>query len=54
MYGYTVDYLYTECCSCVDMCPMPNSTVHELSKKSHVEDLPTSSPQLFNVSYYVF
>lgn len=27
---------------------MPNSTVHELSKKSHVEDLPTSSPQLFN------
>jgi len=43
-----LDYLYTECCSCVDMCPMPNSTVHELSKKSHVEDLPTSSPQLFN------
>jgi len=43
-----LDYLYTECCSCVDMCPMPNSTVHELSQKSHVEELSTSSPQLFN------
>jgi len=42
-----LDYLYSECCSCVDMCPKPNVTVHELSKKSHVEDLTSSSPQLF-------
>ena len=32
-----LDYLYSECCSCVDMCPKPNVTIHELSKKSHVE-----------------
>jgi len=40
--------LYSECCSCVDMCPMPNSTEHDVSKKSHVEDLPTNTPQLFD------
>merc|ERR1712130_998877 len=34
-----LDYLYSECCSCVDMCPKPNVTIHELSRKSHVEDL---------------
>ncbi len=44
-----VDYLYSECCSCVDMCPKPNITIHELSKKSHVEDLVGNSPQLFQV-----
>ena len=32
-----LDYLYSECCSCVDMCPKPNVTIHELSRKSHVE-----------------
>ncbi|XP_023330723.1 twisted gastrulation protein homolog 1-A [Eurytemora carolleeae] len=42
-----LDYLYSECCSCVDMCPKPNITIHELSKKSHVEDLVGNSPQLF-------
>jgi len=42
-----LDYLYTECCSCVDMCPKPNITLHELSQKSNVEDLSTNSPQLF-------
>jgi len=42
-----LDYLYTECCSCVDMCPKPNVTLHQLSQKSNVEDLPTNSPQLF-------
>lgn len=40
-------YLYSECCSCVDMCPKPNITKHNVSQKSHVEDLSTNSPQLF-------
>jgi len=40
-------YLYSECCSCVDMCPKPNLSKHNASQKSHVEDLPTNSPQLF-------
>lgn len=42
-----LDYLYSECCSCVDMCPKPNVTIHELSNKSHVEDLAENIPQLF-------
>jgi len=42
-----LDYLYSECCSCVDMCPKPNVTIHELSKKSHVEELDESIPTLF-------
>merc|ERR1711973_71744 len=42
-----LDYLYSECCSCVDMCPKPNVTIHELSRKSHVEDLDENSPTLF-------
>lgn len=42
-----LDYLYSECCSCVDMCPKPNVTIHELSRKSHVEDLAENIPQLF-------
>ena len=46
---FVQDYLYTECCSCVDMCPKPNVTLHQLSQKSNVEDLPTNSPQLFQV-----
>ncbi|XP_030757616.1 twisted gastrulation protein homolog 1-A-like [Sitophilus oryzae] len=41
-------YLYTECCSCVDMCPKPNATSSPLSKKSHVEDFQESLPGLFN------
>jgi len=41
-------YLYSECCSCVDMCPKPNIAKHNISQKSHVEDLPsTSSHTLF-------
>jgi len=40
-------HLYSECCSCVDMCPKPNITIHELSRKSHVEDLDENSPTLF-------
>jgi len=42
-----LDYLYSECCSCVDMCPKPNVTIHELSRKSHVEDLEDNIPTLF-------
>lgn len=42
-----LDYLYSECCSCVDMCPKPNITIHQLSKKSHVEDLEDNIPTLF-------
>lgn len=42
-----LDYLYSECCSCVDMCPKPNVTLHELSRKSHVEELSENIPTLF-------
>lgn len=35
-----LSYLYSECCSCVDMCPKPKDTENRLSKNSHVEDLP--------------
>lgn len=34
--------LFSECCSCVDMCPKPIDTGSSLSKKSHVEDFPDS------------
>uniref|UniRef100_A0A2M4BXH8 Protein twisted gastrulation n=2 Tax=Anopheles marajoara TaxID=58244 RepID=A0A2M4BXH8_9DIPT len=34
-----LSYLYTECCSCLEMCPKPNETSNELSKQSHIEDL---------------
>ncbi|KAI1285223.1 Protein twisted gastrulation [Halotydeus destructor] len=46
---YCLDYLYTECCSCVELCPQPNETDTALSSKSHVEDILESSPELFNV-----
>merc|ERR1711994_263699 len=45
-----LDYLYSECCSCVDMCPKPNVTIHELSRKSHVEDLEDNIPTLLPVN----
>ncbi|ENN75829.1 twisted gastrulation protein homolog 1-A-like [Dendroctonus ponderosae] len=41
-------YLYNDCCSCVDMCPKPNSTTSPLSKKSHVEDFQETIPGLFS------
>ncbi|CAH1395499.1 unnamed protein product [Nezara viridula] len=44
-----LSHLYSECCSCVDMCPKPNHTVSALSSKSHVEDLPEAIPNLFQV-----
>ncbi|XP_055683051.1 protein twisted gastrulation [Lutzomyia longipalpis] len=42
-----LSYLYSECCSCVEMCPKPNETKNALSKKSHVEEL-EGVPGLFN------
>lgn len=42
-----LSYLYSECCSCVDMCPKPNETNNVLSKKSHIEDFHDSIPGLF-------
>jgi len=39
--------LYSECCSCVDMCPKPNDTSSALSKKSHVEIFSDPVPALF-------
>nr|ATU82953.1 secreted Twisted gastrulation-like protein [Pristhesancus plagipennis] len=42
-------HLYSECCSCVELCPKPNYTVSALSRKSHVEVLPGSIPNLFQV-----
>lgn len=44
-----LSHLYSECCSCVDMCPKPNYTASALSSKSHVEDLPGAIPNLFQV-----
>ncbi|XP_057664960.1 protein twisted gastrulation-like [Diorhabda carinulata] len=41
--------LYSECCSCVDICPKPNETETDLSKKSHVEEFDEGVPQLFSV-----
>lgn len=44
-----LSYLYTECCSCVDMCPKPNDTSPVLRTLSHVEDFQESIPALFSV-----
>jgi len=43
-----LESLYTECCSCVGLCPAPNPE-DELAKTSSVEDLPDPIPDLFNV-----
>ncbi|KAL1116960.1 hypothetical protein AAG570_004288 [Ranatra chinensis] len=43
-----LSHLYSECCSCVDLCPKPNYTTNALSKKSHVEEL-SAIPTLFDV-----
>lgn len=34
-----LNYLYSECCSCVEMCPKPNETKNALSAKSLVDEL---------------
>ncbi|XP_065574469.1 protein twisted gastrulation-like isoform X2 [Artemia franciscana] len=44
-----LSYLYSECCSCVDLCPKPNVSSSELSRISQVEVLPDSVPELFLV-----
>lgn len=41
--------LYTECCSCVDMCPQINETENTLSTQSHVEDFKENVDALFQV-----
>ncbi|GFU56033.1 protein twisted gastrulation [Nephila pilipes] len=46
---YCLDFLYSECCSCVEMCPKTNETDNYLSMKSHVEDLSEPFPDLFSV-----
>ncbi|CAL1261974.1 unnamed protein product [Larinioides sclopetarius] len=46
---YCLDFLYSECCSCVEMCPKTNESDNYLSMKSHVEDLPEPFPDLFSV-----
>ncbi|XP_013090755.2 twisted gastrulation protein homolog 1-A-like [Biomphalaria glabrata] len=40
--------LYTECCSCVGMCPTPNPE-DEMTKSSTVEDITDPIPHLFKV-----
>ncbi|XP_059138517.1 twisted gastrulation protein homolog 1-B-like isoform X2 [Physella acuta] len=40
--------LYTECCSCVGLCPLPDSN-DDMGKSSSVEDLQDPIPDLFNV-----
>ncbi|OQR72012.1 protein twisted gastrulation-like [Tropilaelaps mercedesae] len=45
---YCLDYLYTDCCSCVDVCRKDNREF-SLSQKSNVEDLPDPMPELFQM-----
>nr|CAH7739780.1 unnamed protein product [Callosobruchus chinensis] len=40
-------YLYSDCCSCVDMCPKSAEDLGSLTKKSVVEDFQEAVPQLF-------
>ncbi|KAF4519133.1 hypothetical protein B566_EDAN007406 [Ephemera danica] len=47
--SHCLGHLYTECCSCVDLCPKPNETSNLLSKKSHVEDLIEPVEALYNI-----
>lgn len=44
-----LDYLYAECCSCVEMCPKANNSDNQLNHKSHVEDLLEPMQELFMV-----
>nr|CAD7596338.1 unnamed protein product [Timema genevievae] len=39
--------LYSDCCSCVDICPKPNNTSTPLGKQSVVEAYPETFPHLF-------
>ncbi|KAL4234077.1 hypothetical protein ACF0H5_005731 [Mactra antiquata] len=40
--------LYSECCSCVDMCPHPDPE-DSIFKTSAIEEMPDPIPELFNV-----
>lgn len=42
-----LSYLYSECCSCVDMCPKPTDTPFKLTNASSVEELGDGVPGLF-------
>ncbi|KAG8233409.1 hypothetical protein J437_LFUL013402 [Ladona fulva] len=46
-----LSFLYSECCSCVDMCPRSNETNGDagssLGRKSHVEEFSETLPELF-------
>ncbi|CAG7835536.1 unnamed protein product, partial [Allacma fusca] len=43
-----LSYLYSECCSCVELCPKPNAT-YQLMMHSQVGDLKEEMPDLFNI-----
>ncbi|KAF7988423.1 hypothetical protein HCN44_000996 [Aphidius gifuensis] len=42
-----LQHFYSECCSCVDMCPRPNKTDNPLSKQSSVSEFSVPMPGLF-------
>ncbi|KAK9708206.1 Twisted gastrulation (Tsg) protein conserved region [Popillia japonica] len=42
-----LSFQYSQCCSCVDLCPKPNDTGVKLSKQSNIEDFPEKMPELF-------
>lgn len=42
-----LSYLFSECCDCVGMCPLENTTIPKFSTKSHVENL-EGVPGLFS------
>ncbi|XP_022909253.2 protein twisted gastrulation-like [Onthophagus taurus] len=44
---HCLGYSFTECCSCVDMCPKLNDTGLSLSKQSSIEDFQEKVPGLF-------
>ncbi|CAG2116542.1 unnamed protein product [Medioppia subpectinata] len=46
---HCLDYLYHDCCSCVEMCPKANTSESSLASKSHVEDLTEGQHDLFTV-----
>lgn len=42
-----LSFQYSQCCSCVDLCPKPNDTGVKLSKQSNIEDFAEKMPELF-------
>ena len=43
-----LDYLQTDCCSCVGLCPRPNNTSIITPQKSKIMDFPEAVPSLWN------